>query len=168
VRSACLVPGWWGEGEVKFYFDGETQPTICGTGAEDYVGFAWGLSEACAPQQGCPMCDNNLGLYSLYRWHTHDPVCFEKSIAVTIQQIGYGSEKAARPILGNDFIRYPAAGIAIDSDMCYYDRSDDYCSTAYWYQKLPTSPFPSFPTREERLKDLSLEADINHKRLDGQ
>lgn len=31
--------GWWGEGEVKFYLDGDGEyPTICGTGLEDYIG----------------------------------------------------------------------------------------------------------------------------------
>ena len=50
VRNACQELGWWGEGEVKMYFDGETQPTICGTGAEDYIGCAWELEEVCAPQ----------------------------------------------------------------------------------------------------------------------
>ena len=35
-------PGWWGEGEVKFYLDGDAEfPTICGTGTEDYFGGAW-------------------------------------------------------------------------------------------------------------------------------
>ena len=34
--------GWWGEGEIKFYLDGDGEfPTICGTGTEDYFGGAW-------------------------------------------------------------------------------------------------------------------------------
>jgi len=152
VRSVCLPKHWWGEGEVKMYFDGETVPTICGTGAEDYAGCAWGLSECITPYQGCTVCDNENKLYSFYRWHTNDPVYFQKSVRVTIMQMGYGNEKEAREALGEDFVSYPAAGA--DSDFCYYDRSDDYCSVAYWYQSLPTLPFPPFPSKEERLKDL--------------
>lgn len=167
VRAACPVPGWWGEGEVKFYFDGETQPTICGTGAEDYVGFAWGLAEGCTPQQGCALADGALGLYSIYRWHTLDPICFESSLRVTIQQIGFGSEQAARPVLGKDFVRYPAAGLAPDGDMCYYDRSDDFCSVAYWYQQPLAAPFPPLPDRDARLADLSLDKEARKERLDG-
>lgn len=33
---------WWGEGEVKFYMDGDKFPTICGIGTEDYFGGAYG------------------------------------------------------------------------------------------------------------------------------
>ena len=64
VRSVCLPEQWWGEGEVKMYFDGETQPTICGTGAEDYVGCAWGLDECFTPRQGCSVCERNNNLFS--------------------------------------------------------------------------------------------------------
>ncbi|MDQ3855198.1 MAG: DUF2961 domain-containing protein, partial [Chloroflexota bacterium] len=42
--------GWWGEGELKFYMDGDTEyPTICGTGTEDYFGGAWNFD---VPGQG--------------------------------------------------------------------------------------------------------------------
>ena len=155
VRNVCIPEQWWGEGEVKMYFDGEEDPTICGTGAEDYVGCAWGLDECCTPRQGCSLCDRELGLYSFYRWHTVDTVCFEESIKVTIMQMGYGEVAAAKEKLGDEFVSYPAAGA--DDDMCYYDRSDDYCSVAYWYQTLPTNPFPPLPSREERLRDLPAE-----------
>ena len=36
---------WWGEGEVKFYIDGDEEyPTICGTGTEDYFGGSWSFA----------------------------------------------------------------------------------------------------------------------------
>ena len=152
VRSVCLPEQWWGEGEVKMYFDGEDDPTICGTGAEDYAGCAWGLQECFTPRQGCSVCDSENKLYSFYRWHTYDPICFEESIKVTIMQMGYGEAAVAKEKLGDDFVSYPAAGA--DDDFCYYDRSDDYCSVAYWYQTLPTMPFPPFPSKEERMKDI--------------
>ena len=152
VRSVCAPEHWWGEGEVKMYFDGEENPTICGTGAEDYVGCAWGLSECTTPYQGCTVCDNENRMYSFYRWHVRDPIYFENSLKVTIMQMGYGDKEKARKVMGEDFVSYPAAGG--DDDVCYFDRSDDYCSTAFWYQTLPTRPFPKFPTKEERLCDL--------------
>ena len=155
VRSVCIPDQWWGEGEVKMYFDGEENPTICGTGAEDYVGCAWGLSECTTPYQGCTVCDTENKMYSFYRWHVKDPVYFEKSFKITIMQMGYGEKEKAREILGDDFVSYPAAGA--DDDWCYYDRSDDYCSTAFWYQTLPANPFPPFPKKEERLRDLPRE-----------
>lgn len=155
VRDRLMIPGlWWGEGEVKMYFDGETQPTICGTGAEDYAGFAWGLNEACGLLSGCPLCDEKSGLYSLYRWHTVDPICFERSLKVTIQQIGCGSGEKAKARLGNDFTRYTAIGLTDNDDTCYFDREDDWCSVAYWYQTLPTAPFPPFPGVRERTEYL--------------
>lgn len=157
VRNACQELGWWGEGEVKMYFDGETQPTICGTGAEDYIGCAWELEEVCAPQQGCPMNDKEKGLVSMYRWHSLDPIYFRKSLKVTIQQIGCLPIPKARAVLGDRLVHYPAAGAPADSDLCYFDRSDDYSSVAYWYQTLPTKPFPPLPCREERVKDLMLD-----------
>ena len=153
VQSLCLPQQWWGEGEVKMYFDGEAQPTICGTGAEDYIGCAWGLSECITPYQGCTVCDHEGKAYSFYRWHIADPIYFEKSIRVTIMQMGFGEKEEARNALGAHFRCYPAAGAG--DDLCYYDRSDDYCSTAFWYQTLPTAPFPPFPPRESRLKNSS-------------
>src|SRR5207248_3912065 len=89
---------WWGEGEVKVYFDGETEPTICGTGTEDYLGSAWGLAEFAAPESGAPLVagarrDQSAGwsLVSFYRWHLSDPVVFHDAVKVTVQQIGYAS-----------------------------------------------------------------------------
>ena len=152
VRSVCLPSQWWGEGEIKMYFDGEENPTICGTGAEDYVGCAWGLTECTTPYQGCTVCDSENKMYSFYRWHVPDPVCFNESIKVTIMQMGFGDRAEAEAALGENFVAYPAAGA--DEEFCYYDRSDDYCSTAFWYQTLPTKPFPLFPTKEERMADL--------------
>jgi hypothetical protein len=161
VRKNRSIPYWWGEGEVKMYFDGETTPTICGTGVEDYIGFAWGLGEECAPYQGCPLADNEEGLYSLYRWHIGDPIYFQKSLRVTVQQIGCGSAAQARAALGEDFTSYPAAGHHEHDDVCYFDRSDDYSSVAYWYQTLPTVPFAQLPAVEKLTAGLSADGKTN-------
>lgn len=146
---------WWGEGEVKFYIDDDDLfPTICGTGTEDYIGSAWGLSEIITPLQGAPLVDGKAGLYSLYRFHQKDPIYFSSKIKITIQQIGFGLADKAKSHYDKDFIGYQAAGHSLDSEYCYFERSDDYCSVAYWYQTLPTVPFPLLPNREQRIEGL--------------
>ncbi len=123
-----LVPlsgNWWGEGEVKLFIDGDKDlPTIAGTGTEDYFGSAWGIGEFNTPYHGAPT--ERKGLVSMYRWHVQDPIYFKKDIRVTIQNIGYGPN-----------------GL--------YERSDDMCSTAYWYQTEPHKDFPTLPDVEHRL-----------------
>lgn len=122
-----LVPlsgNWWGEGEVKFYLDGDRDlPTIAGTGTEDYFGSAWGIGEFNTPWHGCPL--ESGGRVSLYRWHVPDPIRFKRDIRVTIQNIGYG-------------------------DKGLFERSDDMCSTAYWYQTEPHKEFPKLPSVVDR------------------
>ena len=157
VRS--LFTGcWWGEGEVKAYIDGDTTlPTICGTGAEDYMGSAWGLGEVQTPLQGAPLVDNTLGLYSLYRLHTQDPVRFTQKLKLTIQQIGFGPIDTAAAHYGQDFHQYHACGNPPERRMCYFERSDDYSAVAYWYQQGTSTPTRPFPDREARTADLSIE-----------
>ena len=87
---------WWGEGEVKVYFDGETEPTICGTGTEDYLGSAWSMGEFAAPESGAPLVVGPSGteaggwsLVSYYRWHRQrSRSSFGDTAKVTLQQIG--------------------------------------------------------------------------------
>lgn len=154
VRS-LYTRSWWGEGEMKFYLDGDSDyPTICGTGTEDYIGFAWGMLEKCCPQTGCPCCDDEKGLYSIYRFHGKDPIYFQNALRLTVQQIGCGSRKEVKADFGDQADIFTAWGETDASDTCYYERSDDYCSTAFWYQTLPTAPFPPFPDREARSKDI--------------
>ena len=86
---------WYGEGELKVFRDGDADlPTICGTGLEDYVGTAWGMDAHVAHYAGVPLDVRPAGarvpdFVSFYRWHVLDPIMFESSIRVTIQQIGY-------------------------------------------------------------------------------
>ena len=108
---------WWGEGEVKMYFDVESTPTICGTGTEDYLDSAWGLGAFAAPETGAPLVvasgqtDGRIGhrLVGFYRWHLSDPVVFQRSLRVTVQQIGF---------------RWKGG---------YFDRQDDWCATSFTY-----------------------------------
>ena len=129
---------WWGEGEVKFYLDGDDDyPSIAISGSEDYFCAASGLTEHDTLYTGCPYYHNRLA--SCYRWHVTDPVYFQKDLRVTIQH------------MGND-MRY-----ITDPKKRYIERIDDYSSVAYWYQSLPSKVFPELPGREERIKGLELQ-----------
>jgi hypothetical protein len=128
--------GWWGEGEIKFYIDGDGEfPTICGTGTEDYFGgaYAWEVDgryvEYSTPFLGMHQVVRPDGLYkshhrhAMYRWHVMDPIRFEQDLKVDIQSLGWRSE--GRYLLGQH----------------------DMCSVAFWYQTLPAGPFPALPDR---------------------
>lgn len=125
--------GWWGEGEIKMFLDGDGQfPTICGTGTEDYFGGAWGFGAESysAPfmgfQQVVGKSEQPGSRMTLYRFHVQDPVFFQSDLKVTMQAIGWRSEGRYLPL------------------------QDDIASVAYWYQTLPPAPFPAFPARNER------------------
>lgn len=129
--------GWWGEGELKFYLDGDEEwPTICGTGTEDYFGGAWGFHgignteyEAFStPFLGFHQIIQPDGFQSsqtrfgMYRWHIMDPIRFESDLRITMQALGWRSLKEGKR-------RYLAL-------------QDDIASTAVWYQAEPHRPFP--------------------------
>jgi len=130
--------GWWGEGEVKFYLDGDKEyPTICGTGTEDYFCGSWNFDiggkyqEFCTPYAGLSKIIRPDGLYnsqqrfSLYRWHITDPVYFKKDIKVTIQALGWQSGERYLPL------------------------QDDISSVAFWYQDSVCRTFPGLPGADE-------------------
>jgi len=119
--------GWWGEGEVKFYLDGDTQfPTICSTGTEDYFGGAWGFGGETYSTAflGYPFYekeDGRIPRHGLYRWHIMDPIRFQCDLRVTMQALGWWLNHKFEPL------------------------ADDICSVAYWYQAEPHAPFPAMP-----------------------
>ncbi len=120
---------WWGEGEAKIYLDGDKQfPTVCGTGSEDYVGLAWGLYQTPFLYHGCSLISDNF--VSMYRWHLPDPVYWQQSIRVTIQQLGWGPSKNL------------------------FERVDDWCSAAFWYEQVPSAPLPELPDLQRRVVDI--------------
>jgi hypothetical protein len=126
-----LANGWWGEGEVKFFIDGDKEyPTICGTGTEDYFGGAWGFQGTYSTAfLGYPLWRKEAGevpKHGVYRWHVMDPIRFQKSLRVTIQALGWWPDAKFQPL------------------------SDDIASVAYWYQTEPHAEFPTLPSIEER------------------
>lgn len=127
-----LSNGWWGEGEIKFYIDGDGQnPTINGTGTEDYFGGAWGFGDTFSSlYSGYPLYRKEPGevpKHALYRWHVPDPIRFGKNLKVTIQALGWWPNGKFQPL------------------------TDDLASVAYWYQTEPHKPFPAFPPRSARF-----------------
>ena len=131
--------GWWGEGEIKFFLDGDDEfPTICGTGTEDYFCGSYNFEnkethqyqEFTTPHAGLAQVIGPDGLYQsqtrfgMYRWHIADPVRFKEDLRVTIQALGWRSGGRYLPL------------------------QDDIASVAYWYQTLPTAPFPELPDRD--------------------
>jgi hypothetical protein len=131
--------GWWGEGEIKFYIDGDGEfPTICGTGTEDYFGGSYNFEnqethryqEFTTPYTGLAQVLRPDGLYQsqtrfgMYRWHITDPIRFQRDLRVTIQALGWRSGGRYLPL------------------------QDDIASVAYWYQSLPPAPFPNLPDKD--------------------
>jgi hypothetical protein len=127
--------GWWGEGEVKFYMDGDEEfPTICGTGTEDYFGGAWNFD---VPGSGyTPYTTAFLGLhqilrpdglyrsqqrFGMYRWHVRDPIRFAARLRVEVQALGWRSGRRYLPL------------------------QDDIASTAFWYLSETSTTRPPAP-----------------------
>lgn len=131
--------GWWGEGEIKFYMDGDIDyPSICGTGTEDYFCGSYNFENAethqyqafTTPYAGLHQIIKPDGLYKsqmrfgMYRWHILDPIRFDQELKVTIQALGWRDGGRYLPL------------------------QDDLASVAYWYQTLPTAKFPELPCRD--------------------
>ena len=118
--------GWFGEGDDMIFIDGDAAPTINGTGTEDYYNGAWSFGDQpfAFPHNGAPFIVNPNrigGRYCLYRWHTESPITFERSIRVTMEH-GHANH-----------------------------RSDDFYTTAYWYQTEPHAAFPALPEPPARI-----------------
>jgi len=166
---------WWGEGEVKVYLDGDTDlPTLCGTGAEDYPGSAWGLGEYANRYQGCLHgADNH---HTIYRYHIPDPIFFNADCRVTIQRMGGAvkskvvevRDKGARlepvtlgyyhedgsladMLLLQDMEPVPdPADPSLPDGWMNFFRIDDYCATALFYLDRPVSDLPPLAPAAER------------------
>ena len=142
---------WWGEGEVKVYLDGDTDtPTLCGTGAEDYIGTGWGLGKYLNRTQGSMVVDDE-NIYAFCRMHTRDPIHFHDGARMTIQAIGGGFkadllkvDKAAAPYKivtrdkDGDFTwlyetDFELTEASPDGWYNFY-RLDTFCSTVYLYR----------------------------------
>lgn len=126
---------WWGEGDDFFYIDGEKEPSIRGTGSEDYLCDAWGIRKMDGLFYGSPFNEGWDDIYdrtTAYRFHITDPVPFKKSLKMTIEHKGAGP-------------------LPDGTNSGFKERFDDFSSVAYWYQTEPHLEFFKMPTAEERL-----------------
>jgi hypothetical protein len=120
--------GWWGEGDDMFFVDGESLPSINGTGSEDYFLGAWDFGSHAfsyglmgAPVKG----EEHAGSRSsVYRFHLDSPIPFTKSLRATIEH-GHANH-----------------------------RSDNFFSVVYWYQTEPHAAPPELPPVEARIPRL--------------
>jgi hypothetical protein len=134
--------GWWGEGEIKFYMDGDKDwPTIAGTGTEDYFCGSYNFENRATRQYqefttayaGLHQVIRPDGVYAsqqrfgMYRWHIVDPIRFKKDLKVTIQALGWKANSARE----------------------YLPLQDDIASVVYWYQTEPHAKFPKLPSRDQ-------------------
>lgn len=126
---------WFGEGDDRFYIDGETAPSIHGTGTEDYFSDAWGFRPFQHPYHGVTVWEgeNIDSRGTAYRWHTQDPISFQKSLTLTIEHKG--------PVFDENDVMV----------MSYGERSDNFSSVAFWYQEGTAQTGYSMPRGEKRL-----------------
>ena len=166
---------WWGEGEVKMYMDGDTRyPTIAGTGAEDYIGSAWGLGVFTNLFQGCTIANDSTGKFNFYRWHVPDAIYFNKDIRVMLQQIGGWGKNEVRNLFEKGAklkpISIDGAGKFVrlldmenpplitdekfpDGWVNFY-RVDDYSAVSYFYLDKPVHNLPALPMVNLRTQNL--------------
>jgi hypothetical protein len=137
VRSRS--PFWFGEGDAKFYVDGDRKPAIQGTGTEDYFLMAWGLNETQFPYFGCTYMSNDfedLGVeYCLYRWQIPDAVRFTKSLRFEIEHKGWISEDETESGKVEGHV----------------EREDDMTTVAFWYQVGQPKRFTKLPPLSGRI-----------------
>ncbi len=128
---------WWGEGDEKFFVDGERFPSTFGTGTEDYFGYAWAdPNPFWSAFHAQPQCDgpDNFGYTCLNRWQLHDQVPFQESFL-------------------------------FDLEIWHWkDVYVDYATTAYWYGRpgassgLPYVPDPEYRTVDEPVPEAIFRA----------
>jgi hypothetical protein len=158
VNQKTYFNTWWGEGEVKIYLDGDREfPTMSGTGAEDYVGTAWGQGQYAHMYQGSPIADEKTLRWCFYRYHIPDPIYFYKDLRVTIQQIGYLAPHSREPIVKAGRPLYRAGPGQVEMDTSKdgrFERADDYSSCTYFYLDRPTNSLPPLDTVSKRIEGL--------------
>ena len=149
---------WWGEGEIKMYLDGDRDnPTLNGTGTEDYIGTAWGQGKFSHLYAGSPVADDNALRWCFYRYHVVDPVYFYKDARITMQQIGYLALHSREPIIYNKRELIQAGPGRVPKDLTKdgkFERSDDWSSCVYFYLDKATDELPPIDAVEKRIAGL--------------
>ncbi|MFZ4778370.1 MAG: glycoside hydrolase family 172 protein [Terrimicrobiaceae bacterium] len=176
IADPIYGDAWWGEGEVKCWFGDDANPTLCGTGTEDYIGTAWGQGVFAHRTQGCPVADKAARQWAFYRYHIDDPVYFDGGFKVAIQAIGGTMKRIVSELLakGAPLIPigiYPGSlkpffplmdlpqpvdlkAETIPDGWCNFLRQDDWSSAAYFYLDSPDNGLPQIAPVAERVAGL--------------
>jgi hypothetical protein len=129
---------WFGEGDEKFYIDGEKTPSLWGTGTEDYAGNAWGMGAGTFLYFGVPILEGEPDMVgwrtTVYRWHLPDPVRFTKSLRVELENAGWISRDELKEGVHEGFV----------------ERNDDFATVAFWYQVGQPKRFATVPPAAQR------------------
>ena len=130
---------WFGESDDRFYVDGEPEPSIVGTGCEDFFNDAWNLRLFTNDNTGVTIKEPNGEdcRFTAYRWHIHAPVTFRESLKVEIERRSFAE------------VTDPRTGERRLYDFKY--RPDFCSSVAFWYQTTIAQPFDRFPPVAERV-----------------
>jgi len=143
LSGRARSPEWFGEGDEKFYIDvdkleGDTKPTIQGTGTEDYALNAWGMGTGTYPYFGVSILEGEWGMVgwhtTIYRWHIAEPIRFEKSLRFEIEDTGWISEDELKE----------------GAPRGHVERNDDFATVAFWYQIGQPKRFTTLPSAKER------------------
>lgn len=137
--SQNLVASWFGEADDRFYVDGEAEPSIVGTGTEDYFNDAWNLRVHTYGHKGVTICDRKGAeqRVTAYRWHLADPIVFRRSLRVEMERRSFVN------------IPDPETGKGQEYDFKY--RPDYVSSVAFWYQRGTAPRMWGLPPARERL-----------------
>jgi len=178
MADARYAKAWWGEGEVKVWLGSDQNPTLCGSGTEDYIGTAWGQKFFNHQTQGCLIADEEKDHWAFYRYHINDPVYFDEGCKVSIQTIGGAAKEDVLRMLREEVPAipvtvYPRGHQPVDmipllepdqpidlhspdlpDGWCNFRRQDDWSATAYFYLDAPESTLPPLAPVAERIKGL--------------
>ncbi|MCP4707091.1 MAG: DUF2961 domain-containing protein, partial [Planctomycetes bacterium] len=135
LSSQNGIGHWFGEGDDYFYIDGEEEPSLLGTGTEDYFNEAWNMRVHSSLYTGCTVFEPRApdARVSAYRWHIADPILFDTALKFTLERRGYVMD-------ANGEVVSPSGS-----------RPDYWSSVSYWYQDTIAEPWCEFPAYKDRV-----------------
>ena len=135
LSSQNAIGHWFGEGDDLFYVDGEKEPSILGTGTEDYFNEAWNMRVHSSLYTGCTIFEPRApdARVTAYRWHIPDPVIFDSSLRFEIERRGFIMDSKGQVIASSG------------------SRPDYWSSVSFWYQDSIAQPWCEFPAYKDRV-----------------
>jgi len=175
ANKALYFDSWWGEGEAKFFIDGDSErPTLCGTGTEDYIGTGWGLGVYDNLYQGSPVADFENFQFAFYRQHIPDPVYFHMNIKGEMQQIGCWSPENIKPLRdsGRSLQQNQPGKVPVDFAKAveakgyglFERENDDWACCSWFYLDRPENGLQPLAPAGERIAGLVRSADASGRK----